>query len=241
MSIVQRVVIILGALSIVAACSGGGPKSYEAAINQEIIYGDMPSAGNRSEVLFDGRSWDWTIRDGTSSAWIVHTDGSVQASGADAVSSREFGDFQLHLEFLCPVMAETQGQARANSGVYLHGRYEVQVLDSYGQEPAINGCGAIYSIAGPGVNASLPPGQWQSYDIVFRAPRYDDAGNTVEHARMTVHHNGKMIHNNQEIPHSTSNSQVGRANLVSKEPQGIYLQEHGHPLEFRNIWLEELR
>ncbi len=236
MSIVQRVVIILGALSIVAACSGGGPTSYEAAIKQEIIYGDMPSAGNRSEVLFDGRSWDWTIRDGTSSGWIVHTDGSVEASGADALSSREFGDFQLHLEFLCPVMAETQGQARANSGVYLHGRYEVQVLDSYGQEPALNGCGAVYSIAMPSENASLPPGQWQTYDIVFRAPRYDQSGTVVELPRVTVVHNGILIHDDLELPGTTP----GGLDREMRAAGPILLQFHGDPVRYRNIRIRSL-
>jgi len=236
MSIVQRVVIILGALSIVAACSGGGPTSYEAAIKQEIIYGDMPSAGNRSEVLFDGRSWDWTIRDGTSSGWIVHTDGSVEASGADALSSREFGDFQLHLEFLCPVMAETQGQARANSGVYLHGRYEVQVLDSYGQEPALNGCGAVYSIAMPSENASLPPGRWQTYDIVFRAPRHDQAGTVIELPRVTVVHNGILIHDDLELPGTTP----GGLDREMRAAGPILLQFHGDPVRYRNIRIRSL-
>ncbi len=236
MSIVGRVVIILGALSIVTACNGGGPKSYEAAINQEIIYGDMPSAGNRSEVLFDGRSWDWTIRDGTSSAWIVHTDGSVQASGADAVSPREFGDFQLHLEFLCPVMEDSQGQARANSGVYLHGRYEVQVLDSWGQEPALNGCGAVYSIAMPSENASLPPGQWQTYDIVFRAPRFDQVGAVVELPRVTVVHNGILIHDDRELPGTTA----GGFDREMRAVGPILLQFHGDPVRYRNIRVRPL-
>ena len=236
MSIVQRGIIIAGATSLVAACSGGGPTSYEAAINQEIIYGDMPSPGNGTEVLFDGDRWDWTIREGDQSAWIVHTDGSVQASGADAVSPREFGDFQLHLEFLCPVMEASQGQARANSGVYLHGRYEVQVLDSYGQEPALNGCGAVYSIAMPNENASLPPGQWQTYDIVFRAPRYDQTGTVVELPRVTVVHNGILIHDDLELPGTTP----GGLDREMRAMGPILLQFHGDPVRYRNIRVRSL-
>ena len=236
MNIVQRSFIIVGTTCLVAACSGGGPTSYEAAINQEITYGALPLRVDRSEVLFDGEQWDWTARDGAASAWIVHADGSIEASGADAVTRREFGDFQLHLEFLCPVMADTQGQARANSGVYLHGRYEVQVLDSWGQEPALNGCGAVYSIAMPSENASLPAGQWQTYDIVFRAPRYDQAGTVVELPRVTVAHNDIVIHDDLELPSTTP----GGLDLEMRAAGPILLQFHGDPVRYRNIRVRSL-
>ncbi len=235
MSIVQRGVLIVGATFLVAAC-GGGPTSYEAAINQEITYGAMPFPAARSEVLFDGEQWDWTTTDGASSAWIVHGDGSIEASGADAVSRREFGDFQLHLEFLCPVMADSQGQARANSGVYLHGRYEVQVLDSWGLEPSLNGCGAVYSIAKPSENASLPPGQWQTYDIVFRAPRFDQAGTVVQLPRVTVVHNGILIHDDLELPGTTA----GGFDREMRAVGPILLQFHGDPVRYRNIRVRSL-
>ena len=235
-NIVQRGAIIGGATFLVAACSGGGPTSYEAAINQEITYGVMLLPGNSSVVLFDGDSWDWTTRDGGTSAWIVHADGSIEASGADAVTRREFGDFQLHLEFLCPVMADTQGQARANSGVYLHGRYEVQVLDSWGQEPALNGCGAIYSIARPNENASLRPGRWQTYDIVFRAPRYGPTGAVVELPRVTVVHNGILIHDDLELLETTA----GGLDREMRAAGPILLQFHGDPVRYRNIRVRSL-
>ena len=236
MSNVRRGVIIVGATLLVAACGGGGPTSYEAAINQEITYGALLLPGNSSVVLFDGDSWDWTTRDGGTSAWIVHADGSIEASGVDAVSRREFGDFQLHLEFLCPVMEDSQGQARANSGVYLHGRYEVQVLDSYGQEPTLNGCGAVYSIAMPSENASLPPGQWQTYDIVFRAPRFDQAGAVVELPRVTVVHNGTLIHDDRELPGTTA----GGLDREMRAAGPILLQFHGDPVRYRNIRVRAL-
>ena len=236
MSIMPRGVIIAGATFLVAACGGGGRASYEAAINQEITYGALPLRGDRTEVLFDGDAWDWTTRDGAASAWIVHADGSIEAGGADAVSRREFSDFQLHLEFLCPVMAGSQGQACANSGVYLHGRYEVQVLDSWGQEPALNGCGAVYSIAMPSENASLPPGQWQTYDIVFRAPRFDQAGAVVELPRVTVVHNGTLIHDDRELPGTTA----GGLDREMRAAGPILLQFHGDPVRYRNIRVRAL-
>ena len=195
------------------------------------------AADDRTVVLFDGTSWNaWTTRDGDPSQWVVQDDGSVLVKGGDAVTKRDFGDFRLHLEFLCPVMEKEDGQARANSGVYLHGRYEVQVLDSYDQAPAMNGCGAIYSIAKPLVNASLPPGRWQTYDIIFRAPRYGPVDELLGNARVTVLHNGVVIHNNLELPRSTP----GGFERGSETMGPILLQDHGDPIRYRNIWVRSL-
>ncbi len=212
--------------------------SYEAQLQLEVIsFGAMPPPDDGSAVvLFDGASWDgWIGRDGSPIAWTVEEDGSVTAVGGDAYTRRQFGDFQLHLEFLCPVMA-AKGQGRANSGVYLHGRYEVQVLDSYGDKPAPNGCGAIYSLVAPLASASKPPGQWQSYDIVFRAPRYGPADQLVERPRVTILHNGIVIHNNLEIPGVTPGG-LDRGNGASGP---LMLQYHGDPVRYRNIWIREL-
>ena len=196
-----------------------------------------PVLDRKTVVLFDGTSWtEWRTRGGEPSQWSVQTDGSVEITRHDAVTRREFGDFQLHMEFLCPDMGGRQGQARANSGVYLHGQYEVQVLDSYGLPPAGNGCGAVYSIAAPLVNAARPTGSWQSYDIVFRAPRFDEAGAMVETARVTVIHNGIVIHNNLELPRATPGGLDGER--PARGP--ILLQDHGDPIRYRNIWLREL-
>ncbi len=187
-------------------------------------------------ILFNGSSWDdWVGRDGTPSSWPVADDGSVVVASGDAVTREQFRDFQLHLEFLCPTADET-GQARSNSGVYLHGRYEVQVLDSYGLPPSANGCGAVYSIAAPMVNASSPPGSWQTYDIVFRAPRYDSVDELVELPRATILHNGVTIHNNLELPSVTPGGVDGEMRTMGP----ILLQDHGDPIRYRNIWVRRL-
>jgi hypothetical protein len=132
--------------------------------------GPSPTLGARPPYddtveLFNGTAWTgWVRRDGRPSEWQVRPDGSVQVRGGDAITEETFADFQLHLEFFLPDMGEKTGQARANSGVYLHGRYEVQVLDTYGQPPAMGGCGAIYSISPPMMTANRPADTWQTYD-----------------------------------------------------------------------------
>ena len=141
-----------------------------------------------------------------------------------------------NLEFLCPALKEQKGQARANSGVYLHGRYEVQVLDSFGLPVAKNGCGALYSIAAPLVNASRAPGIWQTYDIAFRAPRFDNVDALVDLPRVTVLHNGVVIHNNVELPSTTP----GGSDREMRTMGPLLLQDHGDAVRYRNIWVRAL-
>jgi hypothetical protein len=196
-----------------------------------------PPLDGKTIVLFDGTSWDgWQDRNGQPSRWALQDDGSILVRGGDAISTVEFTDCQLHLEFRLPLMADAAGQARANSGVYLHGQYEVQVLDSFGIEPAVDTCAAIYGIAPALVNASRPPETWQTYDIVFRAPRFDEQGEIREPGAITVLHNGIVVQNSTPIARAT------RAALgLPLRPSGpLLLQDHGNPVRYRNIWLRPL-
>lgn len=189
---------------------------------------------SKALVLFDGKEWiRWRTTGGEESTWQVQEDGSVKVGGGDAMTERSFGDFQLHLEFLCPEIKGATGQAKANSGVYLHGRYEVQILDSYGLSPSDDRCGGIYSKAVPTTNAALPAGRWQSYDIFFRAPRFGEDGKVTERPRVTVLHNGVLIHNNVELDGTTPGGIA--TDMVPKGP--IMLQDHGDPVRYRNIWI----
>ena len=185
-------------------------------------------------VLFDGTSLEgWVQRDGQPAGWSLREDGSMEVARGNILTRRSFGDVRIHLEFRTPLMPDARGQARGNSGVYVQGRYEVQVLDSFGLEAMDNGCGAVYRIAAPRVNASLPPLQWQTYEITFRAPRFDSSGNKTRNARITVRHNGQVIHLNRELPRLTP----GGVSNQEGERGPLLLQDHRDPVRYRNIWV----
>lgn len=197
--------------------------------------GKRPAEG--AVVLFDGTNLEqWQKRDGQPAAWKLLTNGVMEVKGGDIVSKEKFGDFQLHLEFRLPYMPRETGQGRANSGVYLQGRYETQVLDSYGLEGRDNECGGFYQICRPAVNMCAPPLQWQSYDITFHSAKLDASGNKTANARVTIIHNGVKIHDNFELPHVTP----GGMNNKEGEPAGLLLQDHSNPVQYRNIWVKRL-
>ena len=189
-------------------------------------------------VLFDGTTLDnWTKRDGGPAVWPVKN-GEMETVGGDIMTRRKFTDFHLHIEFWCnDSPASVTGQGRANSGVFLQGRYEIQVLDSFGinRAPGKGDCGAVYNHAAPLTNACLPPEHWQAYDIYFRAPRFG-AGEKTENARVTVLHNGQIIHNNVEIFAPTG----APVDENVSEPGPLLLQDHGNHVRFRNLWVREL-
>ena len=147
-----------------------------------------------------------------------------------------FQDFSIHIEFRTPYMPFARGQGRGNSGLYYQGRYETQMLDSFGLEGKDNECGGIYSIKDPDVNMCLPPLVWQTYDAIFTAARFDKEGKKIANARVTVRHNGVLIHEDVELPRITT----AAPNQESAEAGPIYLQDHGNPVRYRNIWVRKL-
>jgi hypothetical protein len=186
-------------------------------------------------VLFDGKDlsqWkggeNWEVKDGIATA-----------RKNDISTKQSFGDCQLHVEFATPAEVKGSGQGRGNSGVYLTSRYEVQILDSFENPTYFDGqCGALYKQQPPTVNASRKPGEWQTFDIIFEAPRFDDAGSVTKRAVVTVLHNGVLIQNHVELQGTTS---YFKAPEYERHPakQPIEIQFHGNPVRFRNIWIRE--
>lgn len=160
------------------------------------------------------------------------TDDKLLAVGTD--TKKAYRDFSMHLEFRTPWMPAARGQGRGNSGVYIQGRYEVQVLDSFGLDGVDNECGALYKSVPPRVNMCFPPMTWQTYDIDFTAARFDDAGKKTANAVITVRHNGIYVHRDREIPNKT-----GGGAVEGPDARPIKLQNHNNPVHFRNIWIVE--
>jgi hypothetical protein len=186
--------------------------------------GKKPPEG--AVVLFDGKNTDQFENS------RMTADGLLIPA---ATSKQKFGSCTLHVEFRTPFMPEARGQARGNSGCYLQSRYEVQVLDSFGLAGKDNECGGIYSVKDPDLNMCFPPLVWQTYDIDYTSAEYDASGKKLKNARMTVRHNGVLVHDNVELPHSTTAAPVAEGS----EKGPLYLQDHGNPVRFRNIWLVE--
>jgi hypothetical protein len=192
-------------------------------------------------VLFDGKDLSqWCNKDGQPSKWKVeHGYVEVAAHTGDMITRRPLGDMQLHLEFAEPVPAVGESQERGNSGVILMGQYEIQVLDSYHANTYPDGqTAAVYGQYPPQVNATRPPGEWQTYDIVFHGPRFDASSNVVRKARVTVIHNGVLVQDNVEIEGITWQEPTGYKVVQEKLP--LHLQDHNNPVRYRNIWVREL-
>jgi hypothetical protein len=193
-------------------------------------------------VLFAGKDLSqWQHPDGGPAKWAVADDAFTVVKGSGTIRTRRgFGDCQLHIEWRTPAKVEGQGQGRGNSGVFLQGRYEVQVLDSYNNVTYSNGQAAsIYKQHIPLVNASRKPGEWQSYDIFFRAPRFAENGKVTTPGYLTVVHNGVLVQNHVELKGTTV--YIGAPSYEKhslKEP--LELQDHGNPVSYRNIWIREL-
>src|SRR5215213_8109122 len=189
-------------------------------------------------VLFDGKDLSkWVGERGAEAEWKI-ADGYMEATKGRIRTRDEFGDFQLHLEFATPSKVEGKGQGRGNNGVNIFGRYEIQILDSFDNLTYADGmAGAIYGQRPPLVNAAKPPGEWQTYDVVWEAPRWDEGGKLVKKAYLTVVYNGLVIHNRQELIGNTPYRQLGNYDRPHPPKGPIELYYHGNPLRFRNIWL----
>ena len=187
-------------------------------------------------MLFDGK--DLSQWDGGDD-WIVH-DGYAVADKTDISTKQSFGDCQLHVEWAAPEKVVGSGQGRGNSGVFMMDRYEIQILDSYNNDTYYDGqCGAVYKQHPPMVNVCRKPGEWQTYDIIFDAPRFNDDGKLLQPAYVTVLHNGVLVQNHYELLGSTSYIQ---APVYTPHPARapVTLQYHGNPVRFRNIWIREI-
>ena len=191
-------------------------------------------------VLFDGRSLrEWTFLNGSPATWPIENGAfAVVRDSGGIITRREFGSFQLHLEFATPVPPVGEGQGRGNSGIYLHGAYEVQVLDSYENETYPDGmAAAVYQQHIPQVNPSRPPGEWQTYDIIFHAPTFNTYEERADMARVTVLYNGVLVQDN--VPVNGPTAGAVRPDEARRGP--IYIQDHANPVQFRNIWIRDLK
>jgi hypothetical protein len=200
---------------------GAALATFDKVTRQSPTLGKAPPEG--ALVIFNGQGVEGLV------------DGRMTPDGLlmeGVTTAREFGDATWHIEFRLPYQPKDRGQARGNSGAYLLGAYEVQMLDSFGLEGKDNECGGIYKAAPPVVNMCLPPLAWQTYDIDVKAPRFEN-GEKVANARMTVRHNGVLIHNDVEIPAGTP----GGPKRMEGPTGPLFLQNHGNPVRYRNVWV----
>jgi len=201
-------------------------------------FGEAPSD---AVILFDGKDLSkWSSADGADAKWTVKDGAFTVLVGSGEIKTKQtFGDIQLHLEWREPADVKGSGQDRGNSGVFFQDRYELQVLESYSNETYVNGqAGAVYKQYIPLVNATKKPGDWQTYDVVYTAPRFSDNGNLINPGRMTVLLNGVLIQNNVSIWGTTENQ--GSPSYSPHGKGSLKLQDHSHPVSFRNIWVREL-
>ncbi len=229
---------------LIAATALAQPKKQPEAQPPVVDSGDSTKAPSDAIVLFNGSGTDeWVHADGRPAEWKVERGALICNSGTGHIyTKRKLGSAQIHLEFSTPNMPEAQGQARGNSGVYLQSRYEIQILDSYQNPTYPNGsAAALYGQYAPLVNASRPPEQWQTYDIVFHAPQCE-AGKVIHPGTLTLFHNGVLVQDHVTIKGQTPGSKTEDV----CQPNSLQLQDHFHPdvkstfLKFRNIWARPL-
>jgi hypothetical protein len=225
---------LLGFLGLASLLVAKAADSNAAAAPPIVNPGPPPSD---AVVLFDGKDLSKWRGENGAARWDLK-DGTMVVNGTGSLISKEtFGDCQLHLEWAAPEEVQDEGQGRGNSGVYLLGRYEIQVLDSYNNPTYPDGqAGAFYGHAAPLVNVARKPGEWQTYDIIFHAPR-TAADGTIKPGSFTVLHNGVLVQDRVPIPGEPTTAAQFRG-VAAEGP--LVLQDHGNPVRFRNIWIRRL-
>ncbi len=194
-------------------------------------------------VLFDGKNLDaWvSTKDNKPAPWKINKDGSftVKPGSGNIMTQQKFGDVQLHIEWRSPKKIKGDGQNRGNSGIFLQRKYEVQVLDNNNNDTYVNGqVGSIYKQSVPLAKASVETGEWNAYDIIYRAPEFDSNGKKLKPATITVLHNGILVQDHYEIKGTTE--YIGPPKNIAHGKDAIELQDHGSGVSYRNIWVREL-
>lgn len=242
MNLIAKAPCVLILFGVAVACTAL-VNQIPAPTTEPKIIDPGPVGGPPSDaiVLFNGKDLSqWSSKNGGPAKWEVK-DGVINVTRTgDIVSKEEFGDVQLHVEWATPSEVKGEGQGRGNSGVFLQSRYEVQVLDSYQNKTYFHGqAGGVYKQYAPLVNACRKPGEWQTYDIIFHAPAFDDSGNVTKRATMTVLHNGVLIQDNVQVLGTTTHE--GDPKYTRHPPKApIQLQDHGDAVRYRNIWVRPL-
>jgi hypothetical protein len=234
-----------------AWCVHDGDRPQPRVVEPGSAFSQGAAAPADATVLFDGKDLShWTDGRGRPAAWRINPDESCMEStrGSGNIRSKDkFADFQLHLEFATPTPARGTGQGRGNSGVLINGMYEIQVLDSYQDKTYPDGqCGALYGQTPPLANACKAPGQWQSYDIIFESPRWDESGALTKRANVTVIQNGVVLHHKREFIGATDGiggvPHTALGEYLKTHPPEVFLelQDHSNPVRYRNIWIRAL-
>ncbi|MDH3244994.1 MAG: DUF1080 domain-containing protein [Saprospiraceae bacterium] len=243
----RRALIVGISLLLVATliiCQNLNPKDTEVwEPEPEVVVPGVSSSDPPSDaiILFSGDDLDqWQHNDGRPVEWDLENGIAVVKKGTGDIRTKEaFGSIQLHIEWRTPKEIEGEGQGRGNSGLFLQERYEVQILDSYNNRTYSNGqAGSIYKQSIPLANTMRPPGEWQSYDIIYHAPSFEDDGTYAQHPYVTVLHNGVLIQDHVKILGTTEF--IGPPKVAKHGKSSIMLQDHGNPVAFRNIWVREL-
>lgn len=237
-------------LFTLSVCAVVGAVALNSRVGKTQVAGDGPDTGiveknsvKGVHVLFSGKQEEMEknfVMDGSDkpAAWKI-VDGAMETQTGSIATKEKFTNYQLHVEFRTPYMPNAHGQARGNSGVFVRDSIEIQVLDSYGKaKPGKGDCGAVYNRAAPLVNACKPPLQWQTYDIIYRAPRFDESGTLVEKAHVSVIQNGIVVQNNQEVEGPTDRNEPFGDDY--KGPSSIHFQFHHNTVRYRNIWVNPL-